>query len=165
MNRAKLAMSLLASASLLAAGCASIVSKSDWPVTFKSNPSGAKIVIRDHEGKELHNGTTPLTVTLHASKGYMQAATYNFEVTQDGFKPASGSVKAGVNGWFFGNFGFGGLIGFLIVDPLTGAAFRLPPETSIDLLPIQTAGKTPSLTILTLNEVPAHLRSQLLPIQ
>ena len=164
MNPAKLAMSLLASASLLATGCASIVSKSDWPVTFKSNPSGAKIVIRDHQGKELHNGTTPFTVTLHASKGYLQAATYNFEVTQEGFKPASGTVKAGVNGWFFGNFGFGGLIGFLIVDPLTGAAFRLPPEASVDLLPVTTAASTSSLTILALNDVPPQLRSQLQPI-
>ena len=165
MNPAKLALSFVVSISFLAAGCASIVSKSDWPVTFKSNPSGAKIVVRDHKGTELHTGTTPLTVTLHASKGYLQAATYNFEVTQEGFKPATGTVNAGLNGWFFGNFGFGGLIGFLVVDPLTGAAFKLPPEASVDLMPIQTADTTPSLTILTLNEIPDHLKSQLIPLR
>jgi hypothetical protein len=165
MNPAKLAVSLAVFASLLAAGCASIVSKSNWPVTFKSNPSGARVVVRDHNGTELHNGTTPLTVTLKGSKGYMQAATYNFEVTQDGFKPATGTVNAGFNGWFWGNFGFGGFIGFLIVDPLTGAAFKLPPEASVDLLPVQTAESSPSLTILTLNDVPAHLKSQLIPLR
>ena len=165
MDRAKLATCFIASASLLAAGCASIVSKSDWPVTFKSNPSGAKIVVRDHNGTELHSGTTPLTVTLHASKGYLQAATYNFEVTQDGFKPATGTVNAGLNGWFWGNFGFGGLIGFLVVDPLTGAAFKLPPEASVDLMPVQTADSTSSLTILTLNDVPEHLKSKLIPLR
>ena len=95
----------------------------------------------------------------------MQAATYNFEVTQDGFSPARGSVTGGVNGWFFGNFGFGGLIGFLIVDPLTGAAFKLPPEASVDLLPVQSADSAASLTILSLNDIPAQLRSQLVPLR
>ena len=95
----------------------------------------------------------------------MQAATYSFEVTQEGFSPAKGTVTAGVNGWFFGNIAFGGLIGFLIVDPLTGAAFKLPPEASVDLLPVQTVESASSLTILSLNDVPDHLRSELLPVR
>lgn len=33
-----------------------------------------------------------------------------------------------LSGWYFGNLVFGGLIGMLIVDPLTGAMYNLKPE-------------------------------------
>jgi hypothetical protein len=33
-----------------------------------------------------------------------------------------------VSGWYFGNLLFGGVIGMLIVDPLTGAMYNLTPE-------------------------------------
>ncbi len=33
-----------------------------------------------------------------------------------------------MNGWYWGNFAIGGLIGFLIVDPLTGAMYRIKDE-------------------------------------
>ena len=35
---------------------------------------------------------------------------------------------ASVSGWYFGNLVFGGLIGMLIVDPLTGAMYNLEPK-------------------------------------
>lgn len=34
-----------------------------------------------------------------------------------------------MDGWYFGNILFGGLIGFLIVDPATGAMYTLKPDT------------------------------------
>jgi len=33
-----------------------------------------------------------------------------------------------VNGWYFGNILLGGLIGMLIVDPATGAMYRLDSD-------------------------------------
>jgi hypothetical protein len=33
-----------------------------------------------------------------------------------------------LSGWYFGNILIGGLIGLLIVDPLTGAMYDLEPE-------------------------------------
>jgi hypothetical protein len=33
-----------------------------------------------------------------------------------------------VDGWYFGNLLFGGLIGLLIVDPATGAMYKLEPN-------------------------------------
>jgi hypothetical protein len=38
------------------------------------------------------------------------------------------NLHSSVSGWYFGNVVFGGLIGMLIVDPLTGAMYNLTPE-------------------------------------
>jgi uncharacterized protein YceK len=37
-------------AALLLSGCASIVSKSNWPITINSSPTEAKISIKDKKG-------------------------------------------------------------------------------------------------------------------
>jgi hypothetical protein len=39
-----------------------------------------------------------------------------------------GSVDCNVNGWYIDNNLFGGLIGMLIVDPITGAMYKLSPD-------------------------------------
>lgn len=43
---------------------------------------------------------------------------------------ANAEVKpdSSLSGWYFGNMILGGLIGMLIVDPLTGAMYNLTPE-------------------------------------
>ena len=45
-----------------------------------------------------------------------------------GYSPTEVKLDSSVSGWYFGNLLFGGLIGMLIVDPLTGAMFNLTPE-------------------------------------
>jgi hypothetical protein len=115
-------------------GCASIVSKSNWPVAFKSDPPGAKIVITDDNGKELHRGTTPVTFKLHSGAGFLIPADYVVEMKMDGYPEDRGVLKAGMNGWYIGNVAFGGLIGLLVVDPATGAMWKLPSEYSVNLL-------------------------------
>jgi hypothetical protein len=42
--------------------------------------------------------------------------------------PAVVNLDSSVSGWYFGNLAFGGVIGMLIVDPLTGAMFNLTPD-------------------------------------
>ena len=110
---------------LITTGCASIVSKSQYPVTINSNPSGAAFTVKDEGGTAIHNGTTPETMTLSASKGFFRPASYSFEFNKDGDGPDTVSMSAGLDGWYIGNLVFGGLIGFLIVDPATGAMWRL----------------------------------------
>ncbi|MCX8089927.1 MAG: hypothetical protein N3I86_03190 [Verrucomicrobiae bacterium] len=149
----------------LTAGCASIVSKSEWPITFASNPSGAEIVITDKDGREIHRGTTPTTLTLRASAGYFSPARYDVEVKLAGYNTGRGSVSANLNGWYVGNLLFGGLIGFLVVDPLTGAMFRLPEQYTINLT--KSVALNPderALKIVSISEVPSELRSKLIRI-
>jgi hypothetical protein len=45
-----------------------------------------------------------------------------------GYSQAEIKLDSSVSGWYFGNLLLGGLIGMLIVDPLTGAMYNLTPE-------------------------------------
>jgi hypothetical protein len=122
-------------------GCASIVSKSKWPVAFKSDPPGAEVVISDDSGKELHRGMTPVVFKLHSGAGYFMPEDYVVEMKMNGYQEDRGVLKAGMNGWYVANAAFGGLIGLLIVDPATGAMWKLPSEYSVNLL---TTGALPA---------------------
>ncbi len=45
-------------------------------------------------------------------------------------------LEAGVNGWYFGNIIFGVLLGILIVDPATGAMWKIHQDSiAVNLYP------------------------------
>ena len=116
--------------------CASIVSKSSYPVTFDSNPTGANIVIRDGDGIAMYEGKAPTTLTLDSGDGYFGKASYQLEATMPGHNAGRATLTAGFDGWYVGNIVFGGLIGLLIVDPATGAMWKLDRRVSVVLGPI-----------------------------
>jgi hypothetical protein len=132
---------LIMALALLSVGCASIVSKSDYPVTFDSNPSGAEISIVNKKGKEIFKGKTPYTATLPADSGFFSSERYDVTANKEGYHEAKGTLSAGMDGWYLGNILFGGLIGIIIVDPATGAMFKLDDEFTINL---QETTKTPA---------------------
>jgi len=148
---------------LLTTGCASIVSKSDWPVTVSSNPSGAEVSIKDEStGNEVFHGTTPTTLTLASSSGYFSTAKYDVEVKLAGYSVGKGRITAKLNGWYIGNIVFGGLIGLLIVDPATGAMYKLPPQYCVNLSKLTASSSDkPALQIVSISDVPSDLRSKL----
>jgi hypothetical protein len=114
-------------------GCASILGGGgSQPVEITSQPSGAQIQIRDSAGKEVQTAMTPCRVTLDRGKGFFQAASYTVHGTSNGLPDREVPIKPGLNPWYLGNFVFGGIPGFLIVDPLTGAMWNLPTEVKID---------------------------------
>ena len=116
---------------LLSVGCASIVSKSDYPVTFNSNPSGANISIVNKKGVEIYNGKTPYTATLPASSGYFSGERYDVTANKSGFDETRMSLHSDLDAWYLGNFFSWGALG-LIIDP-TGAMFKLDNELTINL--------------------------------
>jgi hypothetical protein len=72
-----------------------------------------------------------------------------------------------VNGWYFGNIIFGGLIGLLAVDPATGAMYTLKPdavEGALSSLKVSRTEGDRSLTVVLLANVPQVQREQLIPI-
>jgi hypothetical protein len=70
-------------------------------------------------------GTTPASVTLDASAGYFDGQKYTVTFSKDGYDPTTVQIDSRINGWYVGNIVFGRFIGWLIVDPLTGAMWAL----------------------------------------
>ncbi len=110
-------------------GCASIISKSLYPVNISSDPDGADITITDEAGDVVYTGVTPTTVTLKTKRGYFRGKDYTVAFKKDGYDSHSAVISRKADGWYiFGNLLFGGLIGYIIVDPATGAMWKLEPD-------------------------------------
>ena len=122
-------------------GCASIVGKNMYPVTINSQPDEAVILIKDEKGKQIYKGKTPTTITLSSGEAYFHAKNYSITFSKPGYEDQTAEIKAGLSGWYFGNILFGGLIGLLIVDPITGSMWKLPTETTITLSEQVKSGK------------------------
>ena len=146
-------------------GCASIVGKDVFPLTINSNPDGANIVIVDEKGKKMFTGTTPSTVTLAAGESYFHAKTYTITFSKQSYAEQYATVKATLSGWYFGNILFGGLIGILIVDPISGKMWKLQPDVNANLTQKLTMNQEqPALKIMTLSQVPDNLKKYLVSI-
>jgi len=114
-------------------GCATITSQSNWPVNITSYPSNANFTITDEENTSIKYGTTPALVFLDSGAGYFDAESYTLTFNKNGFQEKSVKLNASVNGRYWGNFLFGGLWGFVFIDPATGAMFKLPDSIHTDL--------------------------------
>ncbi|AHM60981.1 hypothetical protein D770_13635 [Flammeovirgaceae bacterium 311] len=147
------------------ASCASIFSKSTYPVTISTNPQNVNITITNELGGVIYQGVTPTTLPLDASSGYFKPAFYEVSLSQPGFKPQTFHIEAKIDGWYFGNIAIGGFLGMLVIDPLTGAMWRIPSQYySFNLSPDDEAS-TKGMGIMLIDEVPSHLRDKLEPIQ
>ena len=157
------AILLLSITSLLHTNCATIVSKSSYPVSITTNPRGAQLSITDKKGKEIFKGITPATIKLKSGAGYFSRAEYQVKLSAPGYQENIIPITFKLNGWYFGNILLGGLIGMLIIDPASGAMWRLDKEfTEIyKTLPLTTAGNTPTMEVIDVKDVPAHLTKHL----
>jgi hypothetical protein len=143
---------ILAAALCLAlTGCASIIKGGTQPVTIKSVPEGAAVSVTNRAGEKIHAGTTPATLTLKRGAGYFQSEVYSVAIQKDGYAPQTLTITGSVNGWYIGNILFGGLIGMLAVDPVTGAMYSFPDDVSATLQqqPARTSEATGTLTIVS----------------
>ncbi len=149
-------------------GCATIVGDATHTLPLASSPEGAVIEIRDEKGVEVFKGQTPTTVTLQKSDGsYWGGKKYAVTLTKEGFDPQTIEVKASPNGWYVaGNFVFGGLIGWFVVDPLNGKMYNLAPKEINATLGQKTAqAGVPELKFVLLRDLPAELRSKVSEIE
>lgn len=167
MRRCKGFVCLALCVALGSAGCSSIVGKSEYPVTISSQPDQADITITDEKGAAVYAGKTPTTVTLRTKAGYFRGKNYTVTFHKEGYAEHVAEIRRGVSGWYiFGNLVFGGLIGWLIVDPATGAMWTLQKDVRVDLAPLAaSAGEDDGLRIALLDDVPLPLRAQLIPVR
>jgi len=149
-------------------GCASILSKSMYPVTINSYPDEANIIIKDERGTQMYKGKTPTTLTLASGEAYFHGKSYTVTFSKSGYEEQTTVIKSGLDGWYIGNILFGGLIGILIVDPLTGAMWSLPKEITVTLAPKDLTLKNEDkkvLKIVTIDQIPEDLKDKLIRIQ
>jgi hypothetical protein len=154
------------STAVLLSSCASIVSKSEYPVSLTSSPTGCKVAVKKN-GTTVYQGVTPSIVTLSASNGFFQPASYYIEFTKKGVATQTIPLTADIDGWYFGNILFGGPIGILIVDPATGAMWKLPENVNATMTSLASVtgdnGKT--LRIADRSSVPSSIQDQLIAIR
>jgi hypothetical protein len=156
---------LALSTAVLFSSCASIVSKSEYPVSLTSSPSGAKVTVKKN-GISVYQGLTPSMVTLSASNGFFQPAKYQVEFTKNGAPTQTIPLTSDIDGWYFGNILFGGLIGMLIVDPATGAMWKLPENVNASMTSMASVTSENGKTIIIVDRksVPAGIQDQLIAI-
>lgn len=150
-------------------GCASVIGKgSPQMITINSNPSEANLKIENlRNGSMVYSGKTPYTATLERGAGYFKSARYNVIIEKDGYNSRQLMIDGSPNGWYIGgNFIFGGLIGWLIVDPLTGAMWTLSPEfVTTDLGSKTSLLKTgEGLVVALKSDVPEELLGKMEPV-
>jgi len=157
---------LTAVSAILMTSCASIISKSEYPVSFISSPSGAKVQVKQN-GMIVHEGATPSIVTLPASSGFFTPARYEVIFSKKDSPQQIITLTANIDGWYFGNILFGGVIGLLIVDPITGAMFKLPESVNANFSSValieNNNGKV--IQIVDRSTLPADIKSQLIAIR
>ena len=151
-------------ATLLTSGCASIVGDSKYPVNVSSTPSGAHFTIQNKDGVIVHNGATPNTVTLPSGRGYFKGEAYTITFKKEGYADTSAKLETSMSGWYWGNLLFGGLIGMLVVDPMTGAMYKLPADAAGNLGNALVAEAPKDLTLLEIDQLSPSDRAALVRI-
>lgn len=97
-------------------GCATIVSGKHQDFNIRTSPSGADVLI---DGTV--SGTTPMIANL------VRKRRHEIVIKKAGYPTVTRATTRGFNWWYVGNIIFGGIIG-LIVDPITGAMYKIKPE-------------------------------------
>ncbi|QRM19473.1 hypothetical protein GBK02_08710 [Dechloromonas sp. TW-R-39-2] len=109
-------------------GCATVISGSTQTVQIKA-PEGAKIAVLDNNGRPAASGVTELTADLPRGTGYWRAAGYQVKVSQPGYKAKSVDILPAFNPWYLLTLTpYIGIIGGLIVDPLSGAFYTFDKD-------------------------------------
>jgi hypothetical protein len=148
-------------------GCASIVDGGRKTVSIKSEPSDAKVTVFDKKGSEVVVGQTPALFPLKRSGGFFTPTQYRVVIEKQGYTTAEFQIKSTINGWYFGNVLFGGLIGLVIVDPATGAMWTLSPREINTVLESRAASvlrEEGGLIVMLREDVPQTLAGSLQPL-
>lgn len=147
--------------SLLLPNCATIVTPSSYPLAINCNPPGSKVEIVDKHGVTVFMGTTPTTLKLKAGAGFFSPARYTVYFFNDGYDQTVVSINARLDGWYFGNILIGGFLGMLIIDPATGAMWKIDERVlNVDLVP----NNQQVLNIIDIKDLPEEYKDHLVKI-
>lgn len=98
--------------------------------------------------------------------GYFTPAEYTITFKKENFFEKTTVIKGKLDGWYIGNIFFGGLIGLLVVDPITGAMWRLPKIVSVSLDENNLSElNSNELKIVSINSISVKDRVNLIPLE
>jgi len=165
MNKMNLKITAIMMASVfLFSSCATIFSKSTYPLSINSSPSNANVSITDKNGKEIYLGKTPANVNLKAGAGFFSKAEYQVKFSSPGYDDKIVPITFKLDGWYFGNLLLGDVIGMLIIDPATGAMWKIETEFLNVTLSKSTASIDPEMKIMDINEIPENWKAHLVRV-
>ncbi len=120
-------------------GCATIMRDNIEPITLNSSPTKVNIRIVDKNGVTVFEGQTPTTINLKtSSSGYFNPQHYTVYAHKEGYEDYQTRIDYHISGWYWGNIIFGGLIGILIIDPISGDMYYLEKDDPhINMTPIK----------------------------
>ncbi|MGZ8556938.1 MAG: hypothetical protein ACXWWC_01325 [Chitinophagaceae bacterium] len=154
---------LLFTMAVLFSGCATIVSKTSYRVYIHTDPPRATVTITNKKGREVFKGASPATVKLNSGAGYFSKGEYQVKISLVGFEEKIVPINFKLNNWYFGNLLIGGVLGLLIIDPATGAMWKIKDpvidETLIKTNPSATTA--PTLKIINIEDVPDKMKEAL----
>lgn len=143
---------------VLLSSCASIISDSSYPISFSSNPEKSNITIKDSSHNTIYKGTTPAIVNLDSGNGFFKKSNYTIIFSKEGYDDTIYTLESHIDGWYWGNLLVGGVLGMLIIDPMTGAMWSLDDSVFVNLeqLPSKKA-----LSIMNINDIPKEWETHL----
>ncbi|QDH16594.1 hypothetical protein [Swingsia samuiensis] len=131
-------ISTLFAALPLLAGCASIVSGGHQTIKITTNPPGAQCAVYQGGVQVGYIKSTPGSVTVSRKDSDLTVGCikphYDFSNAQN---------TSDLNGWVFGNLGFGNLIG-VVVDMATGSIHAYDHSTTVNMVPLASDISAPS---------------------
>jgi hypothetical protein len=146
-------------------GCATIVSKTNNRLLIRTDPQGADVTVSDRRGREVFSGKSPTTITVKTGAGYFTPAKYQVKLTMPGYEEKTVTINYTINGWYFGNIFLGGALGMLVVDPATGAMWKVKdPVVDEKLKPSAGISSTGALKIMTINDISENQKKDLVSI-
>ena len=121
---------------LALSGCATMMNDSSKTVQITSNVPQANFSIKNKVGNVVQNGVTPSSVNLKVSAGPYSGEKFLIDFTKEGYLPATAVLDSEISGWWFGNLlVFGGILGFAVIDPISGKMWTLPDSVNGQLNP------------------------------
>lgn len=122
----------------LLSSCATVMRENSQSIPIKANVDKVDIKLVDKNGQTVFEGQTPTTVNLKTSlNGYFNPQKYTVIASKDGYKTHTSVLDWYVSGWYYvGNLVFGGILGYLIIDPITGDMYYLDEEVNLNMTPI-----------------------------
>lgn len=118
---------------LFTSGCSTIINGDTHKMIVSAEPYESEIILKSSDGVMLAESTGSMNYNLDKGDGYFDGADYKLEVSHAGYETQVITLSSTLDGWYVaGNFLFGGLIGWLIVDPATGAMWTIEADQGHD---------------------------------